>query len=94
MQSRKSQFSQACRTHRSGFTLIEVLMVIAIIGILVGLAVPAVMYGSRVVKQRAIVIETQTLDNAINQYNNKYGDFPADGSNRVLFEKHFRKAFS
>lgn len=78
---------------RQGFTLIEVLTVIAIIGILVGLLLPAISAARRYVAQNAIVFDVQTLGNAIDQYNSKYGDYPPDGSNRSTFERHFRKAF-
>lgn len=80
--------------HRSGFTLVEMLVVISIIGLLVGLTVPAVMIARRSVQQSAIVFETQTLGNAVEQYKTKFGDYPPDGSDRSIFERHFRKAFS
>jgi prepilin-type N-terminal cleavage/methylation domain-containing protein len=79
---------------RSGFTLVEVLIVIAIIGVLVGLLIPAVNMARRAVQQAAIAFEVEALANAIEQYKNKYGDYPPDGSNRATFERHFRKAFS
>lgn len=80
--------------HRSGFTLVEMLVVISIIGLLVGLTVPAVMMARTAVQRAAIVFETQTLGNAVEQYKTKHGDYPPDGSDRSIFERHFRKAFS
>ncbi len=81
------------RVHRLGFTLVEVLVVIAIIGVLVGLVVPAVNVARRSVQRAAIVFEVQTLGNAIEQYKTKFGDYPPDGSDRTVWERHFRKAF-
>ncbi len=81
------------RRDRSGFTLVEVLMVVAIIGILVGLIVPAVSMALTGVKKRAIAMECQTLANAIEQYKSKYGDYPPDGSNSALLQRHLRKIF-
>ncbi|MCR9292223.1 MAG: prepilin-type N-terminal cleavage/methylation domain-containing protein [bacterium] len=78
---------------RQGFTLIEILTVIAIIGILVGLLIPAIGAARRYVANSAILFEAQTIANAVEQYKNKYGDYPPDGSNRAVFERHFRKAF-
>jgi prepilin-type N-terminal cleavage/methylation domain-containing protein len=78
---------------RVGFTLVEVLVVIAIIGVLVGLIVPAVNIARRSVQRAAIVFEVQSLANAVEQYKTKYGDYPPDGSDRSVFERHFRKAF-
>ena len=79
--------------NRSGFTLVEVLMVIAIIGILVGLTVPAVNIALRSVKQSAIALECNTLGDAVNKYNSKYGDYPPDGSDVNLMTRHLRKIF-
>lgn len=76
-----------------GFTLVEVLTVIAIIGILVGLLLPALGAARRFIRQSAIVLEVQAIDGAIEQYKNKYGDYPVDGSNASTLISHLRKAF-
>jgi prepilin-type N-terminal cleavage/methylation domain-containing protein len=78
---------------QAGFTLIEVLMVIAIIGVLVGLLVPAVNIARRKVQQSAIVFEVQTLANSIEQYKTKFGEYPPDGSSASVFKRHIRKVF-
>ena len=80
-------------SHRPAFTLVELLMVVTIIGILVGLIVPAVYIAMRSAKSAGLAMEINTLANAIDQYKNKYGDYPPDGSNMVRFEQHFRKIF-
>ncbi len=80
--------------HRTrGFTLVEILMVVAIIGVLAGLIIPAVGMALTAVKRKAIALEVQAIASAVNQYKNKYGDFPPDGSNVTAFERHFRKIF-
>lgn len=78
---------------RSAFTLVELLMVMVVIGILVGLLVPAVMYAMRSAKASAIAMEVSTIANAIDQYKNKYGDYPPDGSDDTIFSRHCRKLF-
>lgn len=84
---------RASHSRRAAFTLIELLMVIAIIGILVGLIVPAVMYARRTIMQRAIAIEVRTLAGAVDQYKNKFGDYPPDGTDSAIFARHCRKLF-
>ena len=75
-------------TLRRGFTLVELLVVIAIIGLLVGLTVPAV-FGVRGAFNRASVkFEVQALNDAVENYRSKYGDYPPDGSSWTVFEKH------
>ena len=80
-------------TSRRGFTLIEVLMVIGIIGILVGLLVPAVNIAMKSVKQNAIALEVQALSSAVEQYNQKFGEYPPDGADPALVTRHLRKVF-
>ncbi len=78
---------------RPAFTLIEVLTVIAIIGILVGLLVPAINVARHTILQRAIALETQTLADAVEKYRQKYNDFPPDGTSLQVVVAHLRKAF-
>ncbi len=77
-----------------GFTLVEVLVVIAIIGVLVGLAVPAVNLARRSIQQRAIALECLAIAQAVEAYHNKYDDYPPDGSDVDLLRRHLRKAFT
>ncbi len=76
-----------------GFTLVEVLVVIAIIGILVGLAVPAVNLARRSIQQRAIALECLAIAQAVEAYHNKYDDYPPDGAVEDVMKRHLRKAF-
>lgn len=78
---------------RSGFTLVEVLVVIAIIGVLVGLTVPAVNLAYKTIKKRAIALECQAIAQAVEAYRTKYDDYPPDGADPTLLARHLRKAF-
>lgn len=81
------------KQNRSGFTLIELLVVIAIIGLLAGLIIPAVMGAVKSAQQGAYKLEVDTLAEAVEKYRSKYGDYPPDGSNWSIMERHLRKAF-
>lgn len=83
----------ARNARRSGFTLVEVLVVIAIIGVLVALTVPAVQLAYKAVQQRAIALECQSLAQAVEAYRNKYDDYPPDGLDEAVMRRHLRKAF-
>jgi prepilin-type N-terminal cleavage/methylation domain-containing protein len=65
--------------HR-GFTLVEMLVVIAIIGILVGLVTGAAMVAMRMGKKTVVKSEIGQLDLALKQYKADNGEYPADGS--------------
>ena len=79
--------------NRIGFTLIEILIVISIIAVLAGLLLPAIGAVRRRGQVAATVLEIQSLKNAIEQYKQKFGDYPPDGSNSVVLERHIRIAF-
>jgi prepilin-type N-terminal cleavage/methylation domain-containing protein len=87
------RLEQRTNRTRKAFTLVELLVVIAIIGVLVGLLLPAVFGVRRSFNNAAVKFEVQSLHDAVNQYKNKYGDYPPDGSNWGAFEGHLRKAF-
>lgn len=91
MQTRRTMNST--KSVRQGFTLIEVLMVIAIIGVLVAIAIPALNVARQSILQSAIALETTTIANAIEQYKQKFGDYPPDGSNAAVLRRHLQKVF-
>ena len=63
-----------------GFTLVELLVVIAIIGTLVGILVPAVFGVVSNMNRASVKFELHTLNDAVEKYRSKYGDYPPDGS--------------
>lgn len=63
---------------RGGFSLIELLVAIVIIGILIGLLVPGVMTAYRRTQEYAIEQELNQLSLAIEAFKTKYGFYPPD----------------
>jgi type II secretory pathway pseudopilin PulG len=74
-------------------TLVEILVVISIIALLAGLLLPVIGAVRRRGQVTATVLEIQNLKAAIEQYKQKFGDYPPDGSNAVVFQRHIRIAF-
>src|ERR1051326_6490191 len=76
---------------RRGFTLIEVLVVVAIIVILAGGATMLVLNRLAEAKRKTTYTRFQTLDSACQQFYSKYGRYPdslselADNSNGTAF---------
>lgn len=66
---------------------------IAIIGVLAGLLVPAVFAVRKTFNNASVKFEVQGLDAAVAAYRSKYGDYPPDGSSWPIMESHFRKIF-
>lgn len=77
----------------AGFTLVEILVVIVIIGILAGLAIPAATAVIGRAKNTAIKVELDTMGQALEGYRQQYGDYPPDFSDWKKVERHFRRAF-
>ena len=80
-------------TSSSGFTLVEVLTVIVIIGILAGIAIPAINAALRGARNTAIRTDVDVLSQAIEAYKLQHGAYPPDFSDWAAVERHFRKAF-
>ncbi len=66
------------KPRRGGFTLVEILVVITIIGILAGLIIPAVVAARNSARRALIVTEIGQLDMALKEYKNQHGDYPPD----------------
>ena len=63
---------------KKGFTLIELVIVIAILGILAGLAIPRFLNATATARGARIVADMRTIDSAIVIYNAKTGGTVAD----------------
>jgi prepilin-type N-terminal cleavage/methylation domain-containing protein len=76
-----------------GFTLVELMIAIVIIGILMAIAIPAVNRTIIAGKQTRIRMEINALEQAVEQYMQKFGDYPPDGSSQDVVIRHMRRRF-
>lgn len=77
----------------AGFTLVEILTVIVIIGVLAGLAVPAAVGVLEKARNTSVKVEVDLLGQSLEAYKLRYGSYPPDFSDWNKVERHFRKAF-
>ncbi len=69
-------FRKCTRRARSGFTLLEMMAVIVIIGILVAALVATLGKSGETARIQTTRAFLETLKSAISEYNDKFGDFP------------------
>ena len=77
----------------SGFTLVEMLVVITIIGILAGMVTAAAVVARRRARIAAMKMELSQLDMALKAYKEKFGEYPPDFSDQGAVIRHLAKAF-
>jgi len=87
------RFTPSTTATRRAFTLVELLVAIAIIGILMGIAIPAITAALRTARESSVRTEVETLSQAIEAYKLKYGDYPPDFFDWNVVVRHYRKAF-
>jgi general secretion pathway protein G len=73
--------------HRAGFTLVEVLVVISIIGVLVALLVPAIASAVGRANEAVVSGDIQSLSQSLASFKNTYGEYPP--SRVILSENGF-----
>ena len=78
----------------AGFTLVELLVVISIIAVLAALTIPVINAARRTAANGVIVYELKTnLEQALQQYKDKFGEYPPDGTDQAAIDRHIHKVF-
>ena len=75
-------------TSRQGFTLVELVVVIAILGILAGLAIPRYIDMQEEARGARILADLRTIESTATVYGTKYGELPVrinDGGNDAQY---------
>jgi len=81
------------RSRRRGFTLVELLAVLVIIGILMGLITAAVIGARARARVAVMTAELKGLDEALNRYREQFGEYPPDFTDQTAVVRHFQRAF-
>ena len=76
-----------------GFTLVEMLVVIAIIAMLAGLVTAAAVRARVYAKEAAITFEIKQLETACQAYKERFGEYPPDFTDQNTVMRHLAKAF-
>ena len=76
MKRQNQNETQLPTSHRSAFTLVEILTVIAIISILIALVSPAILNALGSAEETAVVVELTQLDQALTAFNAKFDRYP------------------
>lgn len=76
-----------------GFTLIEMLVVVVIIGILAGLVSVAAIRAQGAARIAEIRLEISTLEQGLEAFKSKYGDYPPDFTNEAAAKQFIARAW-
>ncbi|HRF01611.1 MAG TPA: type II secretion system protein [Pirellulaceae bacterium] len=82
--------ARLARSARRGFTLVEMLVVLAIIGLIAALLVPAIAVAMRSARQGATRIEMDQIAQAIESYKTKFNNYPIDCFGEYGLDPTFR----
>ena len=75
----------------AGFTLVEILIVIVIIGMLAGLTTTVLVSGRTAVKNSVVSAVESQLSMALDEYKNRFGEYPPDFRDSDAVLRHIKK---
>ncbi len=75
----------------AGFTLIEILVVIVIIGLLAGMTTTVLVSARQSVRGSVVAAQMAQLSMALDDYKNRYGEYPPDFSDEEAVRRHLKK---
>ena len=87
MKSHRQQHRQDRRTSSPGFTLVELLVVVAILGILASIAVPAFLTALARADRSRLLADGRVLFAAMVRYNIDVGEFPSNLTPPTAFDR-------
>lgn len=79
------------RQTQKGFTLLEVLIVIVIIGLLGGMTTTVIVSARRSVSNSLVSTQMAQLSIALDEYKNRFGEYPPDFSDPEAVMRHVHK---
>ena len=91
--SSRWEYQRANIARRHGFTLVELLVVIVIIGILAAIITPVAFNALGNARNAAISLELSKLSAALEAYKNEYGSYPPDMTNELQTRRHLSRLF-
>lgn len=72
------------KSNRNGFTLVDVMIVVLIIGLLSGIAVPFIAKSRKTAKDTMFISEMRTVVHAFQQYSMLNADYPTEKSPGIM----------
>ena len=76
-----------------GFTLVELLVVITIIGMLAGMISVVAIRVRRTAKNTVMKVEVMSLDQGLNAFKEKFSTYPPDGTDQLARQQFLATAF-